>query len=122
MAKVKVLADRISISSDILTDEKLEKVKALAPVTLKLTEENGAVLYEVTKDNYNTFSIYGASFNGGKSLGTIPESIMSIEDAEVRKAKISNLVTPILLSINAIEAAVEEVELPELDEDIDFLD
>ena len=39
MAKAKVLADRISITSDILTDENLEKVAILAPSVLNLVDE-----------------------------------------------------------------------------------
>ena len=39
MAKAKVLADRISITSEILTDANIEKVSVLAPSVLKLVDE-----------------------------------------------------------------------------------
>jgi len=122
MAKVKVLADRISISSEILTDETLEKVLALAPATLKLVDEDGELLFQVAKGDCNTFSRYGAIFKGGKTLGMIPEEILSIEDKETRESKVCNLITAILTKINVIEEAVDNCELPDYANDIEFLD
>ena len=39
MAKAKILADRISITSDVLTDENIEKVRSLSPSTLYLYDD-----------------------------------------------------------------------------------
>ena len=58
MAKAKVLADRISITSEVLTDENIEKVRILAPSNLVLFDEKkeDKVLFEVTRSDYNTFT------------------------------------------------------------------
>lgn len=126
MAKAKVLADRISITSDILTDENIERVGILAPTVLKLmngTENQTEVLFEVTSNDYNTFTKYGASFKGGKSLGTISEETMSL-DHDTKEAKIKTVLTSVLTRVNAIEAQVEDYleNAEDLNEDIEFLD
>ena len=71
MAKAKILADRISITSDILTDENIEKVSILSPSTLYLYDDKdeNRILYQVTGNEFNTFTKYGATFKDGKSLG-----------------------------------------------------
>lgn len=124
MAKAKVLADRISITSEVLTDENLEKVGILAPSILKLFDEvnDNKVLYEVAGGSYNSFTTHGAVFKDGKSLGTITEEIMSL-DEEAKEAKIKNILTAVLTRVNAIEAQVEDYleNADDLSEDIEFL-
>ena len=124
MAKAKVLADRISITSDVLTDENLEKVGILAPSILKLVDEYEAdkVLYEVASGEYNTFTVHGAVFKDGKSLGTIAEEIMSLDD-EAKEAKIKNILTAVLTKVNAIEEQINEYleNADDLSDDIEFL-
>lgn len=126
MAKAKVLADRISITSDILTDENIERVGILAPTVLKLMsglENQIEILFEVTSNECNTFTKYGASFKNGKSLGTISEDIMAL-DTDAKEAKIKNILTFILTRVNAIEEQVEDYlsNAEDLNEDIEFLD
>lgn len=108
MAKAKVLADRISISSEILTDENIERVTILAPSTLRLVDEKDEtkVLFEVASDDYNMFTINGAVFKNGNSLGTISSDIMEL-DNETREKKVKTLLTAILTKINKIEEQVE---------------
>lgn len=124
MAKAKVLADRISITSEVLTDENLEKVGILAPSILKLVDEYEAdkVLYEVASGEYNTFTVHGAVFKDGKSLGTIAEELMSLDD-EAKEAKIKNILTAVLTKVNAIEEQINEYleNADDLSDDIEFL-
>lgn len=124
MAKAKVLADRISITSEVLTDENLEKVGILAPSILKLVDEYEAdkVLYEVVGGEYNTFTVHGAVFKDGKSLGTIAEEIMNLDD-EAKEAKIKNILTAVLTKVNAIEDQIDEYleNADDLSDDIEFL-
>lgn len=125
MAKAKILADRISITSEILTDENIEKVRILSPSTLVLFDEKDETkaLYEVSNGVCNTFTSYGAVFNDGKTLGAIDESILSL-DKEEKEAKIKTILTAVLTRINAIEAQVEEYleDAIDLSDDVEFLD
>ena len=123
MAKAKILADRISITSDVLTDENIEKVSILSPSTLYLYDDKdeNRILYQVTGNEFNTFTKYGATFKDGKSLGAISEESMVADDKE---SKVKNELTAILTRINRIEdqvAAYLEVA-EDLSEDIEFLD
>ena len=123
MAKAKILADRISITSDVLTDENIEKVSILSPSTLYLYDDKDEdrILYQVTGNEFNTFTKYGATFKDGKSLGAISEESMAAED---RDSKVKNELTAILTRINRIEEQVAAyLEVAEdLSEDIEFLD
>ena len=123
MAKAKILADRISITSEVLTDENIEKVGILSPSTLYLYDDKdeSRMLYQVTGNEFNTFTKYGATFKDGKSLGAISEESMFAEDKE---SKVKNELTAILTRINRIEEQVEAyLEVAEdLSEDIEFLD
>ena len=123
MAKAKILADRISITSEVLTDENIEKVSILSPSTLCLYDDKDEdrMLYQVIGNEFNTFTKYGATFKDGKSLGAISEESMIAEDKESR---IKNELTAILTRINRIEEQVEAyLEVAEdLSEDIEFLD
>ena len=125
MAKAKVLADRICITSEVLTDENIEKVRILAPSNLVLFDEKkeDKVLFEVTRSDYNTFTEYGACFKEGKALGAIPEEVLSL-DKDKKEAKIKTMLTAVLTRINAVEAQVENyLEVAEdLSEDVEFLD
>jgi len=125
MAKAKILADRISITSEILTDENIEKVRILSPSTLVLFDEKDETkaLYEVSNGVCNTFTSYGAVFNDGKTLGAIDESILSL-DKEEKETKIKTILTAVLTRINAIEAQVEEYleDAIDLSDDVEFLD
>ena len=126
MAKAKILADRFSITSEVLTDETIERISLLAPSVLRLYDERDEkkVLFEVAKDDYTSLTIYGAVFKNGKAVGTIPENIMEIEDVTVRNNKITNSITAILTRINAIEEQVETYleDAIDLADDIEFLD
>lgn len=123
MAKAKILADRISITSDVLTDENIEKVSILSPSTLYLYDDKdeSRVLYQVTGNEFNTFTKYGATFKDGKSLGAISEESMAADDKE---SKVKNELTAILTRINRIEDQVSAyLEVAEdLSDDIEFLD
>lgn len=125
MAKAKVLADRISITSEVLTDANIEKVNVLAPSNLKLFDEKdeSKVLFEVASDEYNTFTKNGAVFKDGKSLGSISQDIMELEREE-KEDKIKTILTAVLTRINIIEeqvaAYLETAE--DLSEDVEFLD
>ena len=123
MAKAKILADRISITSDVLTDKNIEKVSILSPSTLYLYDDKdeNRILYQVTGNEFNTFTKYGATFKDGKSLGAISEESMVADDKE---SKVKNELTAILTRINRIEDQVEAyLEVAEdLSEDIEFLD
>ena len=123
MAKAKILADRISITSDVLTDENIEKVSILSPSTLYLYDDKDEdrILYQVTGNEFNTFTKYGATFKDGKSLGAISEESMTAED---RDSKVKTELTAILTRINRIEEQVAAyLEVAEdLSEDIEFLD
>ncbi len=125
MAKAKILADRISITSEVLTDENIEKVRILSPSTLVLFDEKDETkaLYEVSNGVCNTFTSYGAVFNDGKTLGAIDESILSL-DKEEKEAKIKTILTAVLTRINAIEVQVEEYleDAIDLSDDVEFLD
>ena len=123
MAKAKILADRISTTSDVLTDENIEKVSILSPSTLYLYDDKdeSRILYQVTGNEFNTFTKYGATFKDGKSLGAISEESMVADDKE---SKVKNELTAILTRINRIEDQVEAyLEVAEdLSDDIEFLD
>ena len=123
MAKAKILADRISITSDVLTDENIEKVSILSPSTLYLYDDKDEdrILYQVTGNEFNTFTKYGATFKDGKSLGAISEESMAADDKE---SKVKNELTAILTRINRIEEQVAAyLEVAEdLSDDIEFLD
>lgn len=125
MAKAKILADRISITSEVLSDANIEKVSILAPSVLKLVdEEDGTkVLYEVASGDYNSFTVNGAIFKDGKSIGTISESIMDLPKEE-KEAKVTTLLTSILTKLNVIEEQVNEYleTATDLSEDVEFLD
>ena len=125
MAKAKVLADRISITSEVLTDANIEKVNVLAPSNLKLFDEKdeSKILFEVASDEYNTFTKNGAVFKDGKSLGSISQDIMELEREE-KEDKIKTILTAVLTRINIIEEQVADyLETAEdLSEDVEFLD
>lgn len=125
MAKAKVLADRICITSEVLTDENIEKVRILALSNLVLFDEKkeDKVLFEVTRSDYNIFTEYGACFKEGKTLGVIPEEVLALEK-DKKEAKIKTMLTAVLTRINAVEAQIENyLEVAEdLSEDVEFLD
>lgn len=126
MAKVKVLADRISITSEVLTDANIERVSILAPSVLVLEDKeafDSKVLYEVASSEYNTFTANGAVFKDGKSLGAISEDIMELPKEE-KEAKIKTILTAVLTKVNAIEEQVSEYleNAEDLSDDIEFLD
>lgn len=125
MAKAKILADRISITSEVLTDENLERVSVLSPRTLSVydTADQDSALYEVVKGECNTFSSYGAVFKDGKSIGAIDRSIMDLPTEE-KESKLKNYLTAILTKITVIENQVSDYldNAEDLNEDIEFLD
>lgn len=125
MAKAKILADRISISSEVLTDANLERVATLAPSVLTLVDEDSKeTLYVVAKDETsNTFTKYGAAFKGGISLGTISNDVLDL-DKDVKERKIKDLLAGILTKVNLIEEQVEEYleNAVDFSDDIEFID
>lgn len=125
MAKAKVLADRISITSEVLTDANIKKVSILSPSTLVLFDDKDETkaLFEVATGDYNSFTSYGAVFKDGKSLGTISEDIMALEK-EAKEDRIKTILTSILTRVNSIEAQVEDYlsHAIDLSDDVEFLD
>lgn len=125
MAKVKILADRVSITSEILTDENLERVLNLCPSVLSFIDENtDEVLYQVAAGKEcNSFSSFGATFKDGKSLGNISNDVMELE-ADARETKIKNILAGVLTKINVIEQQVKDYleDAPSFDRDIEFVD
>lgn len=125
MAKAKVLADRIQIESDVLTNENLRKVSMFAPSALVLTDENdleSKILYEVVaSENMNTFSKYGAAFKDGKSLGAIEREENDTDETVKENVKLE--LTAILSKISRIEDQVTEAmnSIGEINVDIEFL-
>lgn len=109
MSKAKILADRVSITSDILTDENLERIETLAPSVLSLVDENSdEILYRVAGDaTSNTFTKYGATFKDGVSLGAISKEILDL-DKDTKERKIKDSLAGILTKINLIEDQVTE--------------
>lgn len=123
MVKAKVLADRIQITSDVLTDENLKKVKLFAPRALKLFDEldtDNKVLYEVAlcDGEYNTFNMNGAVFKAGKTLACIERNE---EDSE---ESIRAEIVAIMRRLTVIEEQVTEVvsNITDTDFDIEFMD
>ena len=125
MAKAKVLADRCSITSEILTDANLERVSLLAPsvLILKDAENESTILYQVVRGELNTFTVNGAEFKDGKSLCTISEGIMSL-DKDARENKIKLFLSAVLTKIDAIEEQVKAYleDAEDLSEEVEFLD
>jgi hypothetical protein len=124
MAKAKVLADTISITSEILTNENIRKVKALAPATLKIVDENEGELYSIdSSETYVELNRYGAVFKDGVTVGRVPNFEFIADDK--REETITNYLLPILVRINAIEEAVEEFlnnnEFDDVEENIEFM-
>lgn len=124
MAKAKVLADRICITSDVLTDETIERVGILSPSTLKLVDEKDEtnILFEVASDKVNGFSKYGAVFKEGKSLGVIDEDLMELS-IEEREDKVKTILTVVLTRLNKIEEQVNEYleNVPDISDDVEFM-
>lgn len=122
MAKAKVLDDKLVITSEILTNENIEKVSILKPSVLILKDEEAdKVLYEITTANCNSVTTYGAIFKDGKAIAGIS---VDADNEEARKEKMKNIITSILVKINAIEKQVEEylAEAEDIQADVEFLD
>lgn len=122
MAKAEVLADRIKISSDVLTNENLRKAEMLKPSVLSLRDEEvDTILYSIANAEPASFTKYGATFNDGVSLGAINNRIMHLEKEE-RDKEIKLTLSDILIKINAIEEQVSTfIEAAEaLDEEIEI--
>lgn len=122
MAKAEVLADRIKISSDVLTNENLRKAEMLKPSVLNLRdEEMDTILYGIANAEPASFTKYGATFNDGVSLGAINDRIMCLEKEE-RDKEIKLFLSDILIKINAIEEQVSAFieEAAALDEEIEI--
>ena len=122
MAKAEVLADRIKISSDVLTNENLRKAEMLKPSVLNLRdEEMDTILYGIANAEPASFTKYGATFNDSVSLGAINDRIMRLEKEE-RDKEIKLFLSDILIKINAIEEQVSAFieEAAALDEEIEI--
>ena len=122
MAKAKVLDDKVVITSEVLTNENIEKVAILKPSVLILKDEEAdKVLYEIATDDCNSITNYGAIFKDGKAIAGLS---VDAENEEARKAKMKNVITSILVKINAIEEQVKGyLETAEdIEADVEFLD
>lgn len=122
MAKAKVLDDKVVITSEVLTNENIEKVAILKPSVLILKDEEAdKVLYEIATDDCNSITNYGAIFKDGKAIAGLS---VDAESEEARKAKMKNVITSILVKINAIEEQVKGyLETAEdIEADVEFLD
>lgn len=122
MAKAKVLDDKVVITSDVLTNENIERVNILKPSVLILKDEEAdKILYEVTTGDCNSITNYGAIFKDGKAIAGLT---VDAESEEARKNKMKNIITSILVKINAIEAQVSNYleEAEDINADVEFLD
>lgn len=120
MAKAKVLADRISITSEVLTDENIRKVKALAPSVLTLHDEVEGEIYKVAVANEEESSNatkYGAVFKDGIALA----NYYNYTDEDGLKLYVVDM----LHKINAIEEQVKEFlesnPFDEIEDSIEFM-
>ena len=121
MAKAKVLDDKVVITSDVLTNTNIERASILKPSVLVLKdEESNTTLYEVAMGEFNSITSYGAIFNGKAIAGIAVDA----DTEEARKNKMKNIITSILVKINAIESQVSEYlnEAEDIDIDVEFLD
>ena len=122
MAKAKVLDDKVVITSEVLTNENIEKANLLQPSVLILKdEEMNTILYEIATGDCNSFSTYGAIFKDGKTIAGL---CVDIEDETARKNKMKTIITSILVKINAIEEQVKNFieEADDIEIDVEFLD
>jgi len=122
MAKAKVLDDKVVITSDVLTNENIERVSILKPSVLILKDEEAdKVLYEIATGDCNSITSYGAIFKDGKAIAGIT---VDADTEEAKKNKMKNIITSILVKINAIEEQVKEYleEAEEINADVEFLD
>lgn len=122
MAKAKVLDDKVVITSEVLTNENIERVSILKPSVLILKdEESDKVLYEIATGDCNSITTYGAIFKDGKAIAGLA---VDADTEEAKKAKMKTIITSILVKINAIEDQVKEyVESAEdIEADVEFLD
>lgn len=122
MAKAKVLDDKVVITSEVLTNENIERVSILKPSVLILKDEEAEkVLYEVATGDCNSITNYGAIFKDGKAIAGLS---VDAEDEESRKAKMKTIITSILVKINAVEEQVKNYleEAEDIEADVEFLD
>lgn len=121
MAKAKVLDDRVVITSEVLTNENIERVSILKPSVLILKdEETNTVLYEVAVGDCNSITNYGAIFKDGKAVASLAVD----GDEDTKKTKMKAIITSILVKLNAIENQVKEYldNAEDIDADVEFLD
>lgn len=122
MAKAKVLDDKVVITSDVLTNENIERVSILKPSVLVLKDEEAdRVLYEIATGDCNSLTSYGAIFKDGKTIAGI---CVDAEDEAARKAKMKTIITSILVKVNAIEEQVKAYleSAEDIEADVEFLD
>lgn len=122
MAKAKVLDDKVVITSEVLTNENIERVSILKPSVLILKDEEAEkVLYEIATGDCNSITTYGAIFKDGKAIAGLT---VDAEDEESRKAKMKTIITSILVKINAVEEQVKNYleEAEDIEADVEFLD
>lgn len=122
MAKAKVLDDKVVITSEVLTNENIERVSILKPSVLVLKDEEAdKVLYEIATGDCNSITNYGAIFKDGKAIAGLS---VDANDEETRKNKMKTIITSILVKINAIEEQVTNYleEAEDIEADVEFLD
>lgn len=122
MAKAKVLDDKVVITSEVLTNENIEKVSILKPSVLILKDEEAdKVLYEIATGDCNSITNYGAIFKDGKAIAGLS---VDAETEEAKRNKMKTIISSILIKINAIEEQVSEYlnEAEDIQADVEFLD
>ena len=122
MAKAKVLDDKVVITSEVLTNENIEKVSILKPSVLILKDEEAdKVLYEIATGDCNSITNYGAIFKDGKAIAGLS---VDAETEEAKRNKMKTIISSILVKINAIEEQVSEYlnEAEDIQADVEFLD
>lgn len=122
MAKAKVLDDKVVITSEVLTNENIEKASILKPSVLILKDEEAdRVLYEIATGECNSITTYGAIFKDGKAIAGLT---VNADTEEAKKNKMKNIITSILVKINAIEEQVKSYidEAETIETDVEFLD
>lgn len=122
MAKAKVLDDKVVITSEVLTNENIERVSILKPSVLVLKDEEAdRVLYEVATGDCNSLTNYGAIFKDGKAIAGLS---VDADTEEAKKNKMKTIISSILIKINAIEEQVSEYldNAEDIEADVEFLD
>lgn len=122
MAKVRVLGDAIQLKTE-LTKEDLDRVKAFAPESLKLYDQDGNEVFGVDEGDA-FYSKYGVCFSNTDSEGrlfmTSDNPVEDHSDPEKEKEEIIKHFAQILNKLEAIEMSVRNARqaLMEIEESV----